>query len=317
MKQRLTKIMQLAGLAAATTFGLAGQTHAALYQGTWDPAFGGPFPELGWRATANLYIAEDCRAGLAAGHNYAGGPFTRFWNPEAFAYAPCVLARESSSEYLEAYGAATVELRDVRVDFYDLGTDAVLASIFPDTYKFPTYCEIYDCRTPYGDYTGPGPVNYGTGAFLLGLEVDANGVPVYFDTSDSTRSALVFPGEEGDGEAGFFRALTQSVSSATCGSDPLSGYSFSAKLGSLGTSQEIGLPGRSGLNYFCNTDAAIFGSSTFKPELVVTTTVDGVVTPIIINGVPVAANLVPEPGTFALAGLALMLAAAARRSRRV
>ncbi|HEX2542449.1 MAG TPA: FxDxF family PEP-CTERM protein [Caldimonas sp.] len=40
----------------------AGPAHAALYQGNWDPAYGGIFPQLGWQASALFDVPESCLA---------------------------------------------------------------------------------------------------------------------------------------------------------------------------------------------------------------------------------------------------------------
>ena len=42
--------------------GGVGSAHAALYTGSWDPLYGGPFPELGWSATALFDVPPSCQA---------------------------------------------------------------------------------------------------------------------------------------------------------------------------------------------------------------------------------------------------------------
>ena len=49
-------------LAAAASIGGAGAAHAAVYSGTWDPAYGGIFPSLGWRASALFDVPDACLA---------------------------------------------------------------------------------------------------------------------------------------------------------------------------------------------------------------------------------------------------------------
>ena len=49
-------------LGAAVTLGTAGSARAALYTGTWDPAYGGIFPQLGWSASALFDIPDACLA---------------------------------------------------------------------------------------------------------------------------------------------------------------------------------------------------------------------------------------------------------------
>ena len=49
-------------LAAAAAFGSAGPAQAAVYTGTYDPAYGGIFPQLGWRASALFNVPDACLA---------------------------------------------------------------------------------------------------------------------------------------------------------------------------------------------------------------------------------------------------------------
>ena len=49
-------------LAAAAAFGSAGPAQAAVYTGTYDPAYGGIFPQLGWRASALFNVSDACLA---------------------------------------------------------------------------------------------------------------------------------------------------------------------------------------------------------------------------------------------------------------
>jgi MYXO-CTERM domain-containing protein len=48
----------LAALAAAAA--LAGPAQAAFVQGDWDPPFGPPFPDLGWRGTTTIEVPLAC-----------------------------------------------------------------------------------------------------------------------------------------------------------------------------------------------------------------------------------------------------------------
>ncbi len=49
-------------LALAGAAALAGPAQAALVQGDWDPPYGLPFPELGWRGTATIDVPTACLA---------------------------------------------------------------------------------------------------------------------------------------------------------------------------------------------------------------------------------------------------------------
>jgi hypothetical protein len=48
--------------AAAAAAALAAPAQAALVQGDWDPAYGVPFPELGWRGTTIIDVPLACLA---------------------------------------------------------------------------------------------------------------------------------------------------------------------------------------------------------------------------------------------------------------
>lgn len=54
--------LQRAALALAGAAALAGPAQAALVQGDWDPPYGVPFPELGWRGTATIFVPPACLA---------------------------------------------------------------------------------------------------------------------------------------------------------------------------------------------------------------------------------------------------------------
>jgi hypothetical protein len=54
-------------LGAAATFGGTGTAQAALYTGSWDPAYGAFFPGLGWSAKAVFNVPAPC---LAINGNY-------------------------------------------------------------------------------------------------------------------------------------------------------------------------------------------------------------------------------------------------------
>jgi hypothetical protein len=60
--------------AAIAAFGVIGTAHAAVYTGTWDPAYGAPFNqaglELGWKGSATFTLPDSCVA--------AGGVVTSF-----------------------------------------------------------------------------------------------------------------------------------------------------------------------------------------------------------------------------------------------
>jgi len=59
---RAKSILSALLLGAAATFGAIGSAEAAIYTGRWDPAYEGIFPDLGWSATAKLFVPASCLA---------------------------------------------------------------------------------------------------------------------------------------------------------------------------------------------------------------------------------------------------------------
>jgi len=51
---------RLRGLALLAVMLVAGPTHAALYTGVWDPTYGAPFGNLGWRGSAEFSVPDSC-----------------------------------------------------------------------------------------------------------------------------------------------------------------------------------------------------------------------------------------------------------------
>ncbi len=51
-----------AAVAVAATLAAAGAAQAKTYPGAWDPNYGGPFPDLGWKGTGNFHIPDACEA---------------------------------------------------------------------------------------------------------------------------------------------------------------------------------------------------------------------------------------------------------------
>lgn len=52
--------------------GVVGQAQAAVYTGVWDPAFGAPFTNLGWRGTAQFDVPDSCEPTGTADISNAG-----------------------------------------------------------------------------------------------------------------------------------------------------------------------------------------------------------------------------------------------------
>ena len=59
---RMRSVLSAVVVGAAAMLGGAGPANAALYQGNWDPLYGGIFPELGWKASALFNVPEPCLA---------------------------------------------------------------------------------------------------------------------------------------------------------------------------------------------------------------------------------------------------------------
>ena len=59
---RVRSVLSVLLLGAATALGTAGSARAAIYNGNWDPAYGGIFPQLGWEASALFDVPNACLA---------------------------------------------------------------------------------------------------------------------------------------------------------------------------------------------------------------------------------------------------------------
>lgn len=60
MKTRLIHALLQTTLLLGLTLGWSAPARATLVVGSWDPAYGAPFPELGWRGSATFYVADSC-----------------------------------------------------------------------------------------------------------------------------------------------------------------------------------------------------------------------------------------------------------------
>jgi hypothetical protein len=65
---RAKSFLSVVLLGAAATLGSTGSAQAALYTGSWDPAYGGIFPSLGWQASALFDVPDACLA-IGTGSN--------------------------------------------------------------------------------------------------------------------------------------------------------------------------------------------------------------------------------------------------------
>ena len=75
---RVRSVLSVLLVGAATALGTAESARAVAYSGSWDPAYGGIFPELGWRASALFDVPNACLA-IGTGNNIPiSGPCAEF-----------------------------------------------------------------------------------------------------------------------------------------------------------------------------------------------------------------------------------------------
>ena len=113
----LRKILTAATACATLTVAAVGPAHATYVVGSWDPAYGMPFTNLGWRGTSTSDIPADCLA--------LGNVGTVLNNGAACSLMSLVSAR------VEFY-----DLRDIgqtTVDTLDFSAAVAVSSIFLDT----------------------------------------------------------------------------------------------------------------------------------------------------------------------------------------
>lgn len=61
--QSVKKLWIAASVCVAATLASVAPAQAAIYTGHWDPAYGAPFPSLGWEGDAQFFIPDACLAG--------------------------------------------------------------------------------------------------------------------------------------------------------------------------------------------------------------------------------------------------------------
>lgn len=63
LRSYVTKLKQVAAAAFfAAGFACVSPAQAIIYTGSWDPAFGPDFPDLGWRGEASFFVPDACLA---------------------------------------------------------------------------------------------------------------------------------------------------------------------------------------------------------------------------------------------------------------
>ena len=90
IQTRARSALVSAAIFIGAMLGAYGQAHAAVYRGSWDPAFGAPFAGLGWKGSATFSIPDACLAasgwidntttGCAAGGMKVLGATVDFYN---------------------------------------------------------------------------------------------------------------------------------------------------------------------------------------------------------------------------------------------
>lgn len=92
-------------LSVAAVLG-AGSAEAAIYRGSWDPAFGPKFPNLGWTANATIDVPDACLA-------------------------------QSDAVYAASGACSGVAISNISVSFYDIanGTVPISSTSLVDTYS--------------------------------------------------------------------------------------------------------------------------------------------------------------------------------------
>ena len=68
LMNRAKSLLSVVLLSGAATLGSIGSAQAAIYTGSWDPAYGGIFPSLGWQASG-LFDLPDACAAIGTGSN--------------------------------------------------------------------------------------------------------------------------------------------------------------------------------------------------------------------------------------------------------
>lgn len=59
-KPRVKSVLVGAAFSVAAIVGMTGPAQAAVYNGSWDPAYGSPFPNLYWTASGTFAIPDAC-----------------------------------------------------------------------------------------------------------------------------------------------------------------------------------------------------------------------------------------------------------------
>lgn len=97
---RFKSILAVAALSAAAFVGGVGSAQAAVYTGSWDPTYGGIFPDLGWKASATFDVPAGCL--VSDGSNLAC-PGLTFQSVRVDFYNATVDSNPDTSPILESF----------------------------------------------------------------------------------------------------------------------------------------------------------------------------------------------------------------------
>lgn len=145
----LRKGLAALACALAAFFGGVTPAQATLVVGSWDPAYGAAFPQLGWRGTATFYIADSCHT--------SGGTLLAVFD--------CPLA--------------DLQVRNAKVEFYNLADPGTTLQTLDFSNDMLLYAAHFDAS---GVVDGIGAISYAW-ALQPGLIPEAalpSGNPAYF-----------------------------------------------------------------------------------------------------------------------------------------
>lgn len=199
MKQKLGRILGLAAISSAAALALVAPAQAVVYTGVWDPAYGGAFANLGWRATADLYVPNACAAAVG----------TQAVNNQLFDNPPF------SSRFGNVADCAALSLDNVTLYFYDQNDlskttlESFVLGSYGATSNDASYGEIEDQSLTSVNFVAGVPVGFetsasfrvtpsvpaalalaggGLAAFSLTLSLNPNSVRLWYLTDGQTVS---------------------------------------------------------------------------------------------------------------------------------
>lgn len=179
-------------LSVGVALGCAGSAQAAVYTGSWDPAFGPKFADLGWTASATFDVPDAC-LGLSDGIYSATGSCSGFSisNVQVSFYDIAGGAPIDSSSFVESFNLSSVGvpisgvgitnhmLTGINSSFFGPINPNLSASIAGDgNYSF--YLSLYiDAGQSYAKLAYVSPTTSATGCLSNPVEGDDCGLSTY------------------------------------------------------------------------------------------------------------------------------------------